>query len=99
LAPRSRMAGDPATARPATLLLRLGGQDVDRDDGHLLLLVELLDGRLDLDLVGLVVDGERVLAAPGLIDRLLADDGAQGDLGGSQDAHADTSSGVLPLLA
>ena len=60
-------------------------------DGHVLLLVELLDGGLDLDLVGVVVDGEGVLAAAGLVDRLLADDRAQDDLGGGQGAHAYTS--------
>ncbi len=82
------VADDPAAPRPAPLLLGLGRQDVDRHDRHVLLLVELLDGGLDLDLVGVVVDGERVLAAARLVDRLLADDRAQDDLGRGQRAHA-----------
>ncbi len=61
LAPRRRPAGDPAAPRAAALLLGLRREDVDADDGDLLLGVELLDRRLDLDLVGVVVDGERVL--------------------------------------
>src|SRR4029078_13104891 len=73
------------------LFLGLGGQDVDRHDGHALLLVQLFHGRLDLDLVGVVVDGERVLAARRRVDRLLADHGAQDDLGRGQGGHAYTS--------
>src|SRR4029079_2821897 len=80
-----------AAAIAATLLLGLGRQDVDRHDGHVLLLVELLDRGLDLDLVGAVVDGEGVLAATRLIDRLLADDRADDHFGGGQAAHAYTS--------
>src|SRR5689334_9798054 len=96
LPPRGRVADDLATAGAAALLLGLRRQHVDRHDRDLLLLVELLDRGLDLDLVGLVVDRERVLATARLVDRLLADDGAQDDLGGGQRAHAGTSS-RLPL--
>src|SRR4029078_9820012 len=92
LAPRGRVAGDPATPRPAPLLLGLRREHVDADDGDLLLRVELLDRRLDLDLVGVLVDREGVLAAAGLVDRLLADDRADDDLGRGQGAHAYTSS-------
>src|SRR6478672_3699465 len=91
LAPWRREADDPAPARPAALLLGLGRQDVDRHHRDGLLLVQLLDGRLDLDLVGVLVDGERVLAAARLVDRLLADDGSQDDLGHGQGAHASAS--------
>ena len=57
---------------------------------------ELLDRLLDLDLVRVTMDRERVLVA-GLgiavtegrdVDRLLADDGSQDDVGGGQGAHA-----------
>src|SRR5262245_26957673 len=100
LAPRGGAPDDPAAARPAPLLLGLRREDVDGDDRHLLLLVELLDGGLDLDLVGPRMDGERVLVARiGVavtegrhVDRLLADDGTQDDVGGGQGAHAVTSS-------
>src|SRR3954451_1224965 len=90
-APGLGVADGLATAVAAALLLGLGRQDVDRHDGHVLLLVELLDRRLDLDLVGVVVDRERVLAAAGLVDRLLADDRPDDHLGGGQGAHAYTS--------
>src|SRR4029079_2951116 len=84
--------GDPAALRPAPLLLGLRRQDVDADDGDLLLRVQLLDSRLDLDLVRVPVDREGVLAATRLVDRLLADDRAEDDLGRGQGAHAYTSS-------
>src|SRR3954453_7997720 len=100
LPPRRGVAGDPATTGTAALLLRLRRQDVDADDGHLLLGVELLDRGLDLDLVGIRMDGERVLVAGARvtvregrdIDRLLADHGPEDDVGGGQDGHAYTSS-------
>ena len=74
--------------RYRALLLGLRGQDVDLDDGHFAR-EQLLDGRLDLDLVGVAVDGERVFAARRLVDRLLADDRAQDDLGGLQASRVD----------
>ena len=46
-----RVAGDAAALGAAALLLGLRGQDVHGHDRDLLLLVELLDGGLDLDLV------------------------------------------------
>src|SRR5262249_30144493 len=66
----------------------------------LLLGVELLDRLLDLDLVGVAVDGERVLVAgAGVavghrrdVDRLLADHRPEDDVGRGQGAHAYTSS-------
>src|SRR4029078_11304435 len=100
LAPRGREAEDPAAARAAALLLGLCRQDVDADDSDLLAGVQLLDRRLDLDLVGVAVDRERVLVA-GLrvavaerrdVDRLLADHGTDDDVGCGQCAHAYTSS-------
>src|SRR3954453_19971696 len=100
LPPRRGVARDPTATGAAALLLRLRRQDVDADDGHLLLGVELLDRRLDLDLVGVGMDGERVLVAgAGIavgerrdIDRLLADHRPEDDVGGGQGAHAYTSS-------
>ena len=44
-------------------------------------------GRLDLDLVGVGMDAERVAPARRLVDRLLADDRAQDDLGRGERAH------------
>src|SRR6185503_9475821 len=70
-------------------------EDVDPDDGHALLRVELLDGRLDLDLVGLAMHFEGVAVVRLLVrevDRLLADDGPHDHLVGRELAHAYTSS-------
>src|SRR6185436_191729 len=100
LAPRRGPAEDPAAAGAATLLLGLRRQDVDADDGDLLLGVELLDRLLDLDLVGVAVHGERVLVADGgvaigqrrHVARLLADHGPDDHVGGGQGSHAYTSS-------
>src|SRR5712671_253995 len=91
-APGCRVTGDPATLRAAALFLGLRREHVHARDGHLLLGVELLDRGLDLDLVGVAVDRERVLAAGRLVDRLLADDGPDDDVGGRQGGHEYTSS-------
>src|SRR5205085_5183312 len=62
-------------------------EDVDRHDVDL---EQLLDRLLDLELIGIRVDAERVLAALGLVHRLLADDRPQHDLR-SHEGHAYTS--------
>src|SRR3954465_8108881 len=77
LAPVGGVAGDAPALGPAALLLALARQHVDGDAGHLLLAAQLLDGGLDLDLVRVGVHGERVLPAPGLVDRLLGDHGPE----------------------
>src|SRR5450759_491161 len=88
LAPGCGPARDPAALCSAAFLLGLRREDVDRRD---LDLEELLDGRLDLDLRGVAVNFERVLAAAGLVHRLLADDRPDDDVVGGQ-RHAYTSS-------
>src|SRR3990172_2067183 len=87
LAPGRSPTLDAHLADTATLLLRLRRQHVDAEHGDL---EELLDGGLDLELVGVVVDGEGVLRVLRVVHRLLADDRSQDDLGGVQ-RHAYTS--------
>src|SRR3990172_4708928 len=81
LAPGRSPTLDAHLADTATLLLRLRRQHVDAEHGDL---EELLDGGLDLELVGVVVDGEGVLRVLRVVHRLLADDRSQDDLGGEQ---------------
>ncbi len=87
LLPGRGEALDAAALAVAALLLGLRGQDVDVHDRDL---EELLDGVLDHQLVGVVMDRERVLATLRLIHRLLADHRSQHDLR-SQERHAYTS--------
>src|SRR6266567_6405516 len=87
LAPARDMADDAAPTRAARLRLRALRQHVDCDDRDLLGLVESLDRGLDLDLVRVGMDPERVLAAARLVDRLLADDRPEDDVRGADGAH------------
>src|SRR4051794_27235835 len=91
LAPGSGPADDAPALGSAPLFLALRREHVDRHDGHVLLGEQLLDRCLDLDLVGIVMDGERVLATAALVHRLLADDRAEDHLVGGE-RHAYTSS-------
>src|SRR5687768_17275971 len=87
LLPGRRPAPVAAPTAAAGLLLGLGREHVHVEHVDL---EQLFDGLLDLQLVGVVVHPERVLATLRVVHRLLADDRLEDDLRGVE-RHAYTS--------